>query len=164
MVLKACSKGFEQNIIKNYKNLIRIKEIKVWTTKIGVCYLVYFKFKTRIAFFFLLFASTFTRVLEKRKKKIVLQIESDWVWKYYTKYRTNSVKPQQNRIKYVWGKFVWERRRGFTYNNGCKRTIINNNSHYIHVFFFSRNTFSEVGSMFFKNLQFEPEMFLKCFL
>ena len=35
---------------------------------------------------------------EKKKKKIMLQIESDWVWKYYTKLRTNSVKPHQNRI------------------------------------------------------------------
>ena len=163
MVLKACSKGFEQNIIKNYKNLIRIKEIKVWTTKIGVCYLVYFKFKTRIAFFFFFLHLRSLVFSKKEKKKIVLQIESDWVWKYYAKYRTNSVKPQQNRIKHVWGKFVWERRRGFMYNNECKRTIINNNSHYIHVFFL-RNTFSEVGSMFLKILQFEPEMFLRCFL
>ena len=132
---------------------------KNWSVLLGL-----FQVQNKNCLFFSSFCIYVHSCSRKKKKKIVLQIESDWVWKYYTKYRTNSVKPQQNRIKYVWGKFVWERRRGFTYNNGCKRTIINNNSHYIHVFFFSRNTFSEVGSMFFKNLQLEPEMFLKCFL
>ena len=29
VVLKACLKGFEPNIIENYKNLMRIKKIKV---------------------------------------------------------------------------------------------------------------------------------------
>ena len=31
----------------------------------------------------------------------MLQIESDWVWKYYKKLRTNSIKPHQNRINLV---------------------------------------------------------------
>ena len=37
VALKACLKGFAQNIIENYKTLVRIKKIKVWTTKIGAC-------------------------------------------------------------------------------------------------------------------------------
>ena len=46
---------------------------------------------------FLLFASTF----KKKKKNIMFQIELDWVWKYYTKLRMNSVKPHQNSINFV---------------------------------------------------------------
>ena len=38
VALKVCLKGFEQNMIKSYKNLIRIKKIKVRTTKIGACF------------------------------------------------------------------------------------------------------------------------------
>ena len=37
---------------------------------------------------------------------------------------------------------------------------------YVYMFscFFLRNTFSKVGSIFLKFLQFEPETFLECFL
>ena len=79
MALKAYLKSFEWNIIKNYKNLIRIKKIKVWTTKIDVQWCS----------------------KKREKKKIMLQIESDWVWKHYTKLRSNSVRSHQNRINLV---------------------------------------------------------------
>ena len=31
----------------------------------------------------------------------MLQIESDWVWKHYTKLKTISIKPHQNRINLI---------------------------------------------------------------
>ena len=43
----------------------------------------------------------FSRVLKKRKKEVMLQIESDWVWKYNGKLRTNSVKAHQDCINLV---------------------------------------------------------------
>ena len=90
-------KGFEQNIIKNYKNVIQIKKIKVWTTKSGACFQVYFKLKTWIVFFF--FSLHLHSVMFwKIEKKYV----ADWVRfslkVLYKKLRTNSIKPHQNRI------------------------------------------------------------------
>ena len=40
----------------------------------------------------------------------MLQIESDWVWKYYTKLGTNSVKVHQKHINFVFfrSKSMWE--------------------------------------------------------
>ena len=37
-------------------------------------------------------------LFKKKKKKDYV---TDWVWKYYTKHRTNSVKPHQNPIDLV---------------------------------------------------------------
>ena len=102
MALKACFKGFEQNIKENCKNLIRIKKSKVWTTEIGACFLVYLKLKTWIVLFFLLFTSTFSSVLKKKNIYIYIYIY------IYTKLRTNWVKPHQNRINFLRSKRMCE--------------------------------------------------------